>query len=215
MSLLRSMAKEVPRSEDRFTLVAVDGVDGSGKSSFAQALAVLLGDQTVLIKADNFHNLRSARYRLGRDSPQGFWLDSYDYEALLRCAIQPFGPEGDGRFKTRATDLERDVYVEQPFQEASTGTVVIVEGMFLHRDELRGYWDYSIFLDVPFKETAARMARRDGSPADPAHPKMRRYVEGQRIYFHTCAPWLHATRVVDNTDWNRPRLIGPEGLRLR
>nr|WP_216098990.1 uridine kinase [Arthrobacter sp. SW1] len=168
----------------------------------------------VVIEADNFHHLSSVRYRLGRSSPEGFWQDSYDYEALLRDAILPFGPGGNGRFKTAATDLERDVYVDQPVQQAPPGSIAIIEGMFLHRDELRCYWDYSIFLDVPFDETAARMARRDGSPADPAHPKMRRYVEGQRIYFRTCAPWLRANRIVDNRDWNHPAIVSPESRGL-
>lgn len=32
--------------------------------------------------------------------------------------------------------------------QAAENAVVIVEGMFLHRDELAGCWDYSCFLDV-------------------------------------------------------------------
>lgn len=35
--------------------------------------------------------------------------------------------------------------------------------MFLHRDELADRWDWSVCLDVPFTETARRMAARDGT----------------------------------------------------
>ncbi len=77
--------------------------------------------------------------------------------------------------------------------------VVIVEGMFLHRDELADRWDWSVFLDVPFAETARRMAERDGSHPDPEHPSMRRYVVGQRIYLDSCRPRIRATIVLDNT----------------
>jgi len=87
--------------------------------------------------------------------------------------------------------------------------VVIVEGLFLHRDELVDSWNYSIFLDVPFSETAARMSKRDGTNADPEHPSMRRYVEGQRIYFRSCQPRTRASLIVDNTDWNEPQIIEP------
>jgi uridine kinase len=76
---------------------------------------------------------------------------------------------------------------------------VIVEGMFLHRDGLAEHWDFSCFLDVPFTETARRMAVRDGSHPDPDHESMRRYVGGQRLYFEAAQPWQRATRVVDNT----------------
>ena len=55
--------------------------------------------------------------------------------------------------------------------------------------------------------TAARMAVRDGSPSDPAHPAMRRYVEGQRLYLAACSPRERADLVVDNTDWTSPRLL--------
>ena len=77
--------------------------------------------------------------------------------------------------------------------------VVIVEGMFLHRDELADRWDWSVFLDVPFTETARRMAERDGGHPDPEHPSMRRYVEGQRIYFAACRSRERATVVMDST----------------
>ena len=93
--------------------------------------------------------------------------------------------------------------------QAGPGTVCILEGMFLHRRELSGRWDYSVFLDVPFTETARRMALRDGTPANPMDPAMRRYVRGQQLYFAAAIPWLSASRVVDNTDPSAPRVIRP------
>ena len=90
--------------------------------------------------------------------------------------------------------------------------MAVVEGLFLHRDELAHRWDYSVFLDVPFEVTAARMAVRDGTPPDPNHPGMRRYVDGQRLYFQACAPWARADRIIDNSDVQRPRLRRPSDL---
>jgi len=69
-------------------------------------------------------------------------------------------------------------------------------------------WDLSLFLDVPFAETARRMALRDGTPADPEHPRMRRYTEAQRRYLTTCAPRERASLVIDNTDPARPVVVG-------
>lgn len=198
-----------------FTLIAVDGVDGSGKTTFAGALAEQLqnrGFACVVIHADDFLNLRSVRHRQGKDSPEGFWQDSYDYQALQHWAIDPFRAGGDGRFSSRATDVRQDRYLDVETFQAAPGTVAIIEGMFLHRDELREMWDFSVFLHAPFSVTAVRMAVRDGSSADPEHPSMRRYVEGQRLYFAHCEPSRRASVVVDNTWPELPRLLEPEEL---
>jgi uridine kinase len=81
--------------------------------------------------------------------------------------------------------------------------VVIVDGLFLHRDELRAAFDLTVFLDVPFEVTARRMARRDGIGG----PDLRRYVEAQRIYFAACNPRAKATILFDNTDPATPCLV--------
>jgi uridine kinase len=78
-------------------------------------------------------------------------------------------------------------------------SVVIVEGMFLHRDELRSWWDVSVFLDVPFPVSLRRMAQRDGTDPDPDSPGNRQYVEGQRLYLASCAPTRCASFVIDNS----------------
>ena len=64
-----------------------------------------------------------------------------------------------------------------------------------------------MFVDVPFEVSAARMAARDGSPPDPAHPELRRYVEAQQRYFAERAPWSRAGLVVDNRDLAAPVLV--------
>jgi uridine kinase len=84
---------------------------------------------------------------------------------------------------------------------------VLVDGIFLHRPELRGYWDVSILLAVPFSESVARCAARDGSDPDPAAATNRRYVEAQRRYLATVAPEARATVVIDNTDLADPRVV--------
>jgi uridine kinase len=79
--------------------------------------------------------------------------------------------------------------------------------LFLHRDELAGVWDFSVFLDAPFKVTVARLAQRDGSHPDPTHPSVARYVDGQRLYFAACSPWQRANLVIDNTDVAHPTIL--------
>jgi uridine kinase len=76
----------------------------------------------------------------------------------------------------------------------------------------RAFWDFSVFLDVPFAVTALRMAERDGTHPDPTHPSMRRYVEAQRIYFAACTPTKRASVVIDNSDFDAPRITATARL---
>ncbi|WP_284977599.1 uridine kinase [Arthrobacter sp. fls2-241-R2A-200] len=156
-------------------LVAVDGVDGSGKTTFTKRLAARVqGRAVVTIHVDDFLNLREVRHRRGRTSPEGFWLDTYNYAALTSEVLVPLGKGGDGRYRPSITDARRNLTINSEIRTAPNDALVLVEGMFLHRDELLDHWDYSAFLDVPFAETARRMSLRDGSSPDPEDPSMRR-----------------------------------------
>lgn len=191
--------------------IGVDGVDGAGKTVFADELADALralGRHAVRVSVDDFHHPRAIRYRRGRTSPEGFWLDSFDYERLRADVLEPLGPGGSRRYRPVAHDLASDELVESPVHLAAPAAVLVVDGLFLHRDELRDLWDMTVFLDVPFAETARRMAARDGTSPDPDHADLRRYVEAQRLYFAACEPRRRATLVVDNADVDDPRLVG-------
>ena len=190
-------------------LVAIDGPDGSGKTTFADRLAALLSDRPVIVvHVDDFLNRSEVRHARGRFSPEGFWRDSYNYEALRTYVLDPLRRTGLARYRPSCYDSATDTERLADAASAPSDAVVLLEGLFLHRDELVDQWDASIFLDVPFEETARRMSLRDGSPPNPAHPSMRRYVDGQRIYYATARPWERATLVVDNNG-DEPRIIDP------
>jgi uridine kinase len=180
-------------------LVAVDGVDGAGKTTFCDELAAVLrarGREVVRASVDDFHHPRAVRWERGQTSPEGFFLDSFDHERFAEHLLVPFA--AGKPFRRASHDLATDEYVDAPFESASPSAILLVDGVFLHRDELVDHWDFSVFLSVEFAVSVARMAKRDGSPSDPDDPRNRRYVEGQKLYFAKCDPARRADLVIDH-----------------
>ncbi|KAH7317961.1 hypothetical protein BKA65DRAFT_515515 [Rhexocercosporidium sp. MPI-PUGE-AT-0058] len=221
-NLLAHLASTIPHQTPlkKDIICAIDGPDASGKTIFAEALASTLrsqGRETIVIHLDDFLNTRSTRHAKGRNSPEGFYHDTYNYEAFKYYILNPFQPGGSRNYRAKATDLQRDIYLSEtssPWISAPpNGVIVLVEGMFLHRGALAGCWDWSMFLFVPFEVTAKRTMVRDGSGnGDPGCEALRRYVGGQRIYYRECEPWRRAGQVIDNSDVERTRIVGKDEL---
>ena len=101
----------------RPALIAVDGVDGAGKTTFAARLAAAVEDAgrpTVVVHEDDFLAPRATRYRLGKDSPEGFFADSYDLAALARDVLDPLAAGSDRDIRRRAFDHRTDSPVDVP-----------------------------------------------------------------------------------------------------
>lgn len=199
---------------DRRALVAIDGLDGAGKTVLAEELVELAaegpsgsGDDRPVasMSIDGFHHPRAVRYARGR-GPDSFFHDSYDYGAFVRSVVTPFR---DGApIVPAAWDVEADVPAAPARLVPPPRCVLLVEGIFLHRPELRTHWDASVWLEVPFEISVPRgnvrlPGRYDSNPeADVNH----RYVGGQRLYLAECKPWGRANWIIDNEDLQHSRL---------
>lgn len=190
-------------------LVGIDGRDGAGKTEFASELAGVLSHRDVVqISIDGFHHTRERRYSMGRYSPEGYWLNSFNYERFVTDVIEPFKLGPPAMFSRIGHDLDTDEILDPSPEPVPAGAVLIVDGIFLHRDELVSHWDVSVFLDVTPEVSLARRRVRDGASPDPRDPLNVRYLEGQKIYIERCEPMSRATVVIDNSDlespWSRP-----------
>lgn len=189
------------------TLVAIDGVDGAGKTTFADDLAAELTDSgltVIRVSLDDFLNPSEVRYARGRTSPEGFVADTYDYERFVDDVLEPLSGEGCGRYRAKSYDLASETPLSPPWQVAPDAAVIVVDGMFLHRDRLRNalgrkIWDLSVWLDVPVEDAVRRLAERYGSPSEVGDPRIARYVEGQRLYIERYHPAERADLVIDNS----------------
>ena len=187
-SLLRAAGAIAQLPRDRRTLVGVDGLDGAGKTTFADLLAPRLDRPVVRVREDDFLNPAAVRHARGRESPEGFRLDSHDLGALAREQLDPFA--AGGPFRRRWHDAIADRPVLGAAEQAPPDAVLLLDGLFLHREELRDRWDLSILLDVPPDVAGERIHAREGKP------NRRRYIRGLQLYFEACDPASRASLVL-------------------
>jgi len=209
--VLASLAEEILHNYGRGrTIVAVDGIDVAGTSGFADDLAEamrLKGHTVFRASIEGFHRPRALRYARGRDAPEGFYRDSYDYRTFKRTLVEPFRMGGSASFVSAAFDVQRDAQVEPVWLSGPADAVLIVDGNFLNRPELRGLWNYSVWLEVSEAEADARRIDRDRTSPNPRPERHLRYSGAQALYAVESSPRTRATAIIDNTDVDVPRRV--------
>jgi uridine kinase len=185
--------------------VAIDGVDAAGKTTLADELVWPLqaqGKHVIRASIDGFHNPSAVRYRRGPDSAEGYYRDSFNYQALIDCLLKPLGPGGSLCYQTRVFDYRTDQKIESVAHVANPNSVLLFDGVFLLRPELVDYWDFSVFMSVSFSTSLARAQERDlrlfGTREEVTRRYQERYIPGQELYLDECRPVELADLVVDN-----------------
>ena len=193
--------------------VAIDGVDAAGKTTLADELRPLLecrGRSVVRATIDGFHRPRAERHRRGPSSPEGYYRDSFDHDALRRELLVPLGP-GDSRlFRTAVFDHRSDAAVDQPRKRAPENAVLLFDGVFLCRRELNALWDFRVLVAVEADEALRRALIRDedlfGSPDEALRRYRNRYAPGQQLYLDEVDPRALADVVFENTEFSSPTI---------
>ena len=147
LAVLARVADALP-DLDRPLLVAVDGGDGAGKTWFADELAALLAERgraVVRASVDDFHHPRSYRHALGRTG-ETVWSRSFDYLALRRHLLDPWCAGAGAPYRCRHHDLATDAHLDEPTDAVPEHGVLVVDGVFAQREELRGCWDLVVWL---------------------------------------------------------------------
>jgi uridine kinase len=210
-AVLADIANTIEGISDRAMIrVAIDGVDGAGKTCFADELAGLFSIPVIRASPDSFHNPRTTRYAQGKQSPKGFYEDSFNYPKLKQLLLDPLSREPAEAYCCRYFDHQTDAEVAPDWKDPPQRAVLVFDGIFAHRPELVGYWDYSIFLDVSPEVSVKRCIEREGvtdASYDPNDPIHSRYVQGQAIYIAACDPRSKCTIRILNEVIELPKVV--------
>ncbi|GAB2487496.1 nucleoside/nucleotide kinase family protein [Jatrophihabitans fulvus] len=211
--LSRIVARLDERSPGHPLRAGVDGVCGSGKTTFARELTAAVaatGRPAARVDSDGFHHLAERRRRNRDDPARGYYDDAYDFAALEQHVLLPLGPGGSRRFATRVMDLD----VDRPDVAWSTlpdDGVLLFDCTFLQRGGLRDLWDEVVFLDTDLASAQARGIARDaarlGGPDVARHAYETRYMAACRLYLTEEDPLDRASIVVRHDDPRDPELV--------
>lgn len=199
-------------------LVGIDGIDAAGKSHLADEVAQALrdtGQSVIRATLDGFHRPRAIRYQQGKYSPQGYYQDSFNYALVKQSLLDPLRPDGTRRYRTAAFDVRTDAPVAAPVRIAANDDILVCDGIFLFRRELRAYWDVKIFVEVSFETSLQRALTRDlavlGSEAEIHKRYQERYIPAQQHYLQSEQPRPAADIVIDNNDYRHPIVMPSSG----
>ncbi len=170
------------------SVIAIDGLDGSGKSTFAVALAAAVeaaGQPAVVWHVDDFRRTVDFEGQSAEGEAALYYDRYYDF-STLDGALASFlkgGPDG-------AIALLEGVLVLRARLPAGTPLIVLevspdeARRRILTRDRAKGRTD---------QEIVRRMERR--------------YFPAQARYRAAFDPVARADVLVDNDDWTRPRVL--------
>ena len=138
----------------RTTLVAIDGLTCAGKSTLAGQVAGALQDAAV-VDVDDFYRRLSAEERALLGPKQSY--DRYfDWERLIQDVLVPLSRRSPARY--RRYDWNTGSFAE--WRQIEPRSVVIVEGVYTTRPELRPYFSVMVYVDAPRDVRLARLLDR-------------------------------------------------------
>ena len=162
----------------KYFVIALAGFGGAGKSTAADKLATGLGD-TVVIPLDQF-----ITNHLAERSPD--W-DGFDWARLIEQVLKPIH-EGRKTITYGVYDWPRNKVTED--RTIQLPKYIIIEGCGLIRDQLKEYFDFSIWIDTPLEVASQRGSTRDRKEYNVDHDQFWKeiWVPNDKDYFDKYQP---------------------------
>ena len=191
--------------------VAFDGPDAAGKTTLADAVAAGMGERPVLrASLDGFHRPRAQRMQGDAASAEGYYRSAFDYQALRERLLDPFRA-GASVVATAVYDYRSDQADVRLVGQLAADTVLLLDGVFLLRPELRDVWSLRIYVSVSEEVIMQRALTRDvdlfGSAEGVRQRYGQRYLPAQALYRAEADPTAAAHIVIDNDDHSAPKVL--------
>ena len=148
-------------SDNKSLLVAVTGIDGSGKGYVTEKLVTALNKQTintVSINLDAWHTLPSHRFDSER-SPSHFYANAFDFDSLFEQLIFPLQKQREINLTTVLSGI---LGIPKIYNYQFTNVdVIILEGILLLKRSFQHFYDLKIWIECSWETALARAIKRN------------------------------------------------------
>lgn len=188
--LLRAKQRTVPTN--RAMLVAISGIDASGKGHMAAQLAPALrrfGLRTVVLNVDGWLNLPGRRFDEADPGPH-FYEHALRLDEMFRQLVLPLRDNRRIRVTTDFTEEAATTYRKHTYDFPAVD-VILLEGIFLLKPAYRGHYDSRVWIDCTFEtalERAVARAQEGLPPAETIRAYESIYFPAQRLHFERDQP---------------------------
>jgi len=196
--------RRLESKSNRALLVAISGIDASGKGSLAWRLSTnlkRLGMNVATIGIDPWQTSPALRQEAA-DPAEHFYLHGYRFEDLFEWVVEPLR-------RDRALDLEVELLDPHAGRRYTTRLsyeaidVIVLEGIFLFKRELRDRYDVSVWVECGFPAALRRAIVRNQEGL----PKGRLVSDYERIYFPAQRLHFDADRPREFADFHFPNQL--------
>lgn len=192
-------------SGDRSLLVAISGIDGSGKGVISNEILRVLKTRNfnvALIGLDVWHHPQSIRF--SSDNPaQHFYDRAFRWQELFNSLILPLKQNQSIDLQTKSLDLKTDRFYDSTY-EFKDIDIILFEGIFIFKKPWIDEYDLKIWVDCSF-DTALNRALSRGQEGLGEEETIRDfqtiYFPAQRIHFEQDNPTESASLIINN-DFN-------------
>jgi uridine kinase len=196
--------RRLESKSDRALLVAISGIDAAGKGSLATRLSTnltRLGLSVATIGIDPWQTSPALRQEAD-DPAEHFYLHGYRFDHLFDRVIEPLRTN-------RAIDLDvelLDPHADRRYRARlrhEAIDVIVLEGIFLFKRELRDRYDVSVWVECSFPTALERAIVRNQEGL----PEERLVADYERIYFPAQRLHLDADRPREFADFHFPNQL--------
>jgi len=200
----------IERKKDNPFLVGINGVDTSGKTMFTKEFENYLCNKNYKVQVvhiDDFHNPKAIRYS-GNNPIDSYIDNAFNLQLLEVEILHPIRTSNLNKSLV-LLDLDTDSFINKQTYKIDKDTIILLEGVLLYRVPIDKYFDMRIFLDISFDEVLRRSKIRDVPKfgVEVLEKCKTKYKPIQLKYFKQWYPKEKSDFIIDNTDYNNPRII--------
>jgi len=189
-------------SKQSAILVAISGIDASGKGYLAEKIVTMLRQRNLRVASINIDGwLNLPNQRFSQTNPgEHFYHHAIRFDELFTKLVLPLR-------QFRSISMEMD-YAEETARKYRPHhykfadiDMIILEGIFLLKTEFQPYYDLSFWVECSWETALNRAIPRSQeglSPEATIHAYQTIYFPAQKIHLKRDNPKQAATAIIDN-----------------